>query len=319
VDKICHIIFSSLIFERRGVEMKKFLKWFGLILVGLLVLITVIVFVLVRKAETMTTVVFDIAVTPVQIPEDAEAIATGEHWVKANCIGCHGTDLSGGVFFEMPFAYMDASNLTSGKGGVGAVYTDEDWVRAIRHGVNPAKRSLFIMPANYYWHLSDEDLGEIVAYLKSLPPVDKIVREPHFNLLGKAMAGAGIFGAQFVVANNIRHDERPPAPVVGVTAEYGRYLLTATGCQDCHGQDLAGSKSSDPAAMAAPNLTPGGNMQTWQVADFIEAIRTGTTPDGYQLDPMQMPWEHYGYYSDDELSAMFVYLQSLPALDTVVK
>jgi len=103
-----------------------------------------------------------------------------------------------------------------------------------------------------------------------------------------------------------------------VTVDYGRYLLTATGCQDCHGQDLAGGKSADPAAKAAPNLTPGGELINWQVTDFIEAIRTGMTPDGKYLDPVQMPWNHYKYYSDDELSAIFVYLQSLPALETVV-
>jgi mono/diheme cytochrome c family protein len=298
--------------------MKKFFKWLGLFLIGLVVLITVLVFVLARKAESMTAVKYDPKVEPVMIPNDPESVAAGEHWVKANCIGCHGPDLSGGYFFEAPFAVLDASNLTSGKGGVGAVYTDEDWVRSIRHGVNPGKRSLMIMPANYYWNFNDEDLGDIVAYLKSLPPVDKITRPPDFNLLGKAMAGAGIFGEQLIVAKNIRHDERPLSAPVGVTVDYGRYLLTATGCQDCHGQDLAGGKSADPAAKAAPNLTPGGELINWQVTDFIEAIRTGMTPDGKYLDPVQMPWNHYKYYSDDELSAIFVYLQSLPALETVV-
>jgi len=298
--------------------MKRFFKWLGFILIGLLVLVVALVFILARKAETMTSIRYDIAVVPVQIPDDAESIAAGEHWVKANCIGCHGPDLSGGYFFEAPFAVLDASNLTPGKGGVGAVYTDEDWVRAIRHGVNPARRSLMIMPANYYWNFSDEDLGDIIAYLKSLPPVDQVVREPNFNLLGKAMAGAGIFGEQLLVAQNIRHDERPPAPTVGVTEEYGRYLLYVTGCQDCHGQELAGGKSADPAAMAAPNLTPGGDLKNWQSGDFIQTIRTGTTPSGRFLDNVQMPWEHYKYYSEDELSAIFVYLQSLPALETVI-
>jgi len=298
--------------------MKKFFKWLGLILGGLLVLITIIIFVLEKKAETMSTHVYDLTVEPLVIPNDPESVAAGEHWVQANCIGCHGPDLSGGSIFEAPFAHLDASNLTSGRGGVGAVYSDEDWVRAIRHGVNPAKRSLVIMPANFYWYYSDEDLGDIVAYLKSLPPVENVVREPYFNLLGKAMAGAGLFGDQLIVAQNIRHDERPPAPTVGVTIDYGQYLVYTSGCQDCHGDALSGGKSSNPTAMAAPNLTPGGKLQNWQVEGFIETIRTGTTPEGTYLDPVEMPWEHYKYYSDDELSAIFVYLKSLPALETVL-
>ena len=62
-----------------------------------------------------------------------------------------------------------APNLTRGRGGVGATFSDADFVRAIRHGVDPSGRPLLIMPADDYTHFSDADLGMIIAYVRSLP------------------------------------------------------------------------------------------------------------------------------------------------------
>jgi mono/diheme cytochrome c family protein len=298
--------------------MKKFFKWAGIVLGSLLVLLAVSFFILAAKGKSMINKTYDVQVENVTIPTDAEAIARGEHWVKAECIGCHGDDLSGGPFFEAPFGYFDAINLTPGEGGIGGEFTDEDWVRALRHGVKPDGHSLLIMPSNYFRHYSDEDLGDIIAYLKSLPPVDRETRAPNFNLLGQALLGAGAFGDGIIVAENIvTHPITPTYPPAGITPEYGKYIVTVSGCQDCHGEQLSGGKSPDPSAIYAPNLTSGGEMVAWNEGDFIKAIRTGVTLSGHQLDPAQMPWEHFRYFSDDELKAIWAYLDSLPPLDSV--
>src|SRR5690242_5341847 len=147
--------------------MKKIFKWLSIVLGGLLVLLAITFFALAAKGNSMLNKTYDIQVENVAIPTDAEAISRGEHWVKAECIGCHGDDLSGGPFFDAPFGYFDAINLTSGEGGVGAALTDTDWVRALRHGVSPAGHSLLIMPSQHFRYYSDEDLGNIIAYLKS--------------------------------------------------------------------------------------------------------------------------------------------------------
>jgi mono/diheme cytochrome c family protein len=297
--------------------MKKFFKWTGIVLGSLLVLLAVAFFALAAKGNSMLNKTYDIQVETVAIPTDAEAIARGEHWVKAECIGCHGEDLSGGPFFEAPFGYFDAINLTSGEGGVGATLTDTDWVRALRHGVGPAGHSLLIMPSQHFRYYSDEDLGEIIAYLKSMPPVDKETREPNFNLLGKVLLGAGAFGDSVIVAQNIvDHPIEPAYPPAAVTVEYGDYLVRVSGCRDCHGEELAGGRNADPSAIYAPNLTSGGEMVAWNEGDFIKAIRTGVTLSGHELDPAQMPWGHYKYFSDDELKAIWAYLDSLAPLDS---
>jgi hypothetical protein len=65
-------------------------------------------------------------------------------------------------------------------------------------------------------------------------------------------------------------------------------------------------------------LTPGGELAGWNAEDFLQAIHTGNTPSGHQLDPQEIPWEHFRYFSDDELKTIFLYLQSLPKSETVV-
>jgi mono/diheme cytochrome c family protein len=299
--------------------MKKYFKWLGIVLASLLALIVILFFVMALKGNASITRTFDVSAENVVIPTDAASIARGEHWVKAECIGCHKADLSGDPsFFDAPFGHIESKNLTPGKGGAGSEFKDKDWVRAIRHGVNPEDHSLFIMPAPNFWYYSDKDLGDIIAYVKSIPPVDKETREPNLNLLGKAMIGAGILGKGVLAAQDIQHNIRPDFPPVGVTVEYGTYLVNVSGCHDCHGSKLAGGKSADPTSKAAPNLTPGGDLIKWQEVDFMKAIRTGVKPDGKKLDPKQMPWEHFKNFSDNEIKAIFIYLQSLPKLETIV-
>lgn len=173
------------------------------------------------------------------------------------------------------------------------------------------------MPSQVFWNFNDQDLGDVIAYLKSLPPVDSEHPDPQIKPLGKIMLGAGMFGPAAVAANVIAHDQRPPVVPVGVTAPYGEYLVSVSGCHDCHGAQLAGGKSTKPGALDAPNLTPGGDPKTWTSPEFINTIRTGVTPTGRVLNPNEMPWRNFSNYSDDELRAIFLYLQSLPTLPTV--
>jgi mono/diheme cytochrome c family protein len=131
------------------------------------------------------------------------------------------------------------------------------------------------------------------------------------------MIGAGMFGPAIASANVIAHDQRPSVVPVGVTAPYGGYLVSVTGCHDCHGTQLAGGKSNKPGAIDAPNLTPGDELSAWTDAQFISTIRTGVAPSGHALNPAEMPWKSFNNYSDDELRAIFLYVHSLPALPTV--
>ena len=60
--------------------------------------------------------------------------------------------------------------------------------------------------------------------------------------------------------------------------------------------------------------SPGGDLAGWTSDQFINTIRTGFTPDKRPLSPELMPWKDYRLSTDDELKAVFLYLQSLPSL-----
>jgi len=285
------------------------------ILLGLLIILLAVFYL---KGNAMVSRTYDIPAENIPIPTNAASIARGKHFVQATCTGCHTADLSGQVMINAPFAKIYSANLTSGKGGAGSEFTDADFIRALRHGVDDQGRALVLMPAQVFWNFSDSDLADIVAYLKTVPPVDKENPDPQINPVGKIMFGVGMFAPDIVPAAVIAHDQRPASIPIGVTSQYGQYLVNVTGCRGCHGAQLSGGNSGQPGALDASNLTPGGDLQTWTSADFIKTIRTGVTPSGRVLNPDQMPWKDFGpNYSDDELNAIFMYLQSLQALLTV--
>ena len=298
--------------------MKKFFKWFGIVIGILLGLLIILLAVFFFKGNAMVSRTYDIPAENIVIPTDAASIARGKHFVQATCTGCHTADLSGQLLVNAPFAKVYSANLTAGQGGAGSEFSDADFIRALRHGVDNQGRALIVMPAQVFWNFNDADLADIVAYIKSVPPVDKEHPDPEINPLGKIMFGAGIFGPDIVPASVIAHDQRPPVVPIGVTSQYGQYLVNVTGCRDCHGARLSGGNSGAPGALDAPNLTPAGDLQTWTSTDFIKTIRTGVTPSGRVLNPDQMPWKDFNAnYSNDELKAIFLYLQTLQALPTV--
>jgi mono/diheme cytochrome c family protein len=173
-------------------------------------------------------------------------------------------------------------------------------------------KPLLVMPSAAFYTLSDDDLGAIIAYAKSVPAVDREIGGYRLTPLARVLVSAGAFG-QIIDAEAIDHTgPRPPAPSAGVTTAYGEYLVGAGTCRTCHGQQLSGGKDPNPNAPPAPNLTPGGELGGWTNEDFIRTLRTGTTPGGRVLSPY-MPWKYIGRMSDDELKAVFLYLQSLPS------
>lgn len=293
--------------------MKKLLKWVGIAVAGLIGLVLIVVVGMLLSTQYRLSRTYDIQAEAIVVPTDAASLARGELWADIHCKNCHSADMGGGPFFEDPaLGYVDAPNLTAGKGGVGAQNTDADWVRAIRHGVKADGTSVFVMPSNDFYYLSEADLGSIIAYLKSIPPVDREIRKRGLSPMAKLLYAAGMFG-DLLYAETIPHDIRPESPPVGVTVEYGEYMVNTHGCRACHGENLTGGKSADPAAIFAPDITPAGRLAVYDLESFKTTLHTGVRPEGVKLDPEQMPWEFFGKIPDEELDAIWMYLSSLLA------
>ncbi len=297
--------------------MKKVLKWIGIVLGSLIGLILLAGIVMVMIGNSRLNKTYDFPPSNITIPTDAASIERGKHRVEALCQGCHGPDL-GGInqwFNAGPIGTVDSANLTSGEGGFASEATsDEDFVRAIRHGIGLDGKAIFMPAVGSTSYLSDEDLGAIIAYVKSVPPVDHVTNGHNFTPLAKILFVLGKLPNMPV--ETVSHEVHVTAPEAGATAEYGEYMVNTNDCRTCHGPNLNGGPFPDPTiTRISPNLTPGGELSAWTEEDFITAIRTGVTPSGYKLDNEFMPWETFRNYTDDELKAIWMYLQTLPKLE----
>ena len=296
--------------------MKKIFKWIGIVL-GLLVgLILVAGVVLFLNGNACLNKTYDFPPSNIVIPTDEASIEFGKHRAETLCESCHGKDLGGVVnwFNATPLGTIDSANLTAGEGGIGQEFaSDEDYVRAIRHGIDPEGKPIFMPAVNSTAYLSDEDLGALIAYLKTIPPVDRKTNGHRFTPLAKILFAAGMLPT--LPVETVSHETQVTAPERGVSVEYGRYLVDTNDCRECHGQELAGWKFPDPTIkIITPNITPGGEVGFWSEEQFINTIRTGVAPSGHQLNGKHMPWETYRLFTDEELKAIYMYLQSLPKL-----
>ena len=324
--------------------MKTILKWVGIFVGGLAGLIVIALVAIYSKSQARLTRVYELPEETVPVLSDPATIAQGGHIFRfRGCEACH----SGGEYLDLAethqpldehlslpsqediprmegHIYLDdpavgqviASNLTSGRGGVGGEYSDRDWVRAIRHGVRPDGTPLLFMPSTEFYYLSDEDLGALISYIKSAPPVDHDLPASTVSLTGRVVMSL-VPDITFIPAELIPHEApRPVAPEPGITSEYGEYLTYS--CKVCHGLTLSGGPIPGfPASWpAAPNLTfgEGSALPAWTEQGFMDTLRTGMTPDGREVRGEYMPWGSYKHMNDNEMKAVWVYLQSLPEL-----
>ena len=292
--------------------LKKILYTVGIIIgIVLIAIITII-----SLGNSKINKEYNIEITSITIPTDSASIALGQHLANVQgCTDCHTADLSGQIMVdEPPMGKISASNLTSGRGGIGSKYSDEDWIKAIRHGIGPDNKSLIIMPSAAFAELSSKDLSALIAYLKSVPPVDNELPEKKVGFMTKIIS---FFNpSEMLSAQKVNH-QMPftQKPVPAVTPEYGNYL--ANTCRYCHGENLAGGlKIGGPEVPPSANLTPHptGRINNWSRADFAKAISEGIRPNGSTISP-HMPLLGK-MMSEDEITALWLYIQSIPPVAT---
>lgn len=297
--------------------MKRIIKWTGWILGGIVGLLTVAVLSVYLISGQKLNKTYEVQVTAVTIPNDETAVAEGERqFYTHGCIDCHDTDGAGKtVTDDALLGHITGANLTPGQGGIGQAFTDTDWVRAIRHGIGADGKPLVIMPSLDYNKMNDEDLGYLIAYLKSLPPVDRTPPARTIGPMARVLIAGNLF--PLLPAESIDHSApRPAAVAKGATAEYGHYLASQT-CMSCHGEGLSGGPI--PGVPAEPpyarNLTPDEEtgLGSWDQAAFEQVLREGQRPDGTAVDPTKMPWPAFKHLTDEEITALWLYLQSVPA------
>jgi mono/diheme cytochrome c family protein len=258
---------------------------------------------------------YSVQVPAIAIPTDSASVERGRHiaFALAKCVECHGENLAGNTFIDgPPVGTLYADNLTRGKGGIGATYTDADWLRTLKHGVRPDGKSVIFMPAQEYASFSDADLGALIAYIKQVPPVDKVHGEQRVGPVFRALHLAGqlpLLPAELIDHAAVGSKTAPPA---GVTLEYGEYLTNISGCKGCHGATLSGGPiaGAPPEWKPAANITPTG-IGHYTEETFFRALREGRRPDMSPIDSV-MPFKYTKLMTDDEIKAVYGYLKTVP-------
>ena len=302
------------------------LRWGGVIIAGLLTLISTTLLVIALIGFYKLNERYDNPVANVQVTGTAAQIARGQQLAHM-CVNCHATDsqlpLSGtdmaAKFPFPPLGTLYAPNLTP-SGNI-TDWTDGEVIRAIREGVHKNGRSLLIMPAVTYRNLSDDDVQALVAYLRSQPATGGLTPSTQFNLLGALFLNLGDFQTAQQPVGSVT------VPQPG-TPEYGKYMVDILGCRFCHGDQLQGKlDNGQPGPPPGPNLTL--IVPKWTEEQFMTFFNTGELPGGKTVPILtlpsgfsepRMPWPMVrAATTDEELMAMYAYLHSLPLLEGPTK
>jgi len=271
------------------------------------------------------------------VPVTPERLERGKYIFEsvAYCDGCHSErDFSrfagpvvvagrgkGQVFEEEGFpAKLVVANITSDKEtGIGA-WTDGEKIRAIREGIGRDGRTLFpLMPYSYYRSMSDYDVESLVAYLNTLAPVR--------NKLPRTTMP---FPVSYLVRSLPKPVKKVEAPEPGRTAEYGEYLANLAHCVECHTPAEKGQLDESMkfacwrvfkfpgVSVVSANITPDpdSGIGRWSEDYFVQRftlqralVKNGApqvTPDKFTL----MPWLGFSQMKEDDLVAIYRYLQT---------
>ena len=291
--------------------MKRFLKIFGITIGALLSLLGLGILIVYLLSNARMNARFDVAASPIPRLTSAADIAEGKRLFTARgCTDCHGDDAGGKTFIDDPaIGHMTGSNLTTGKGGVAGERSDAELSRAIRHGVGKDGRALIFMPSTDFAEMTDEDTGRLIAYVRSVPPID---REPPKLVAGPLGRFLFLIGEipLLVSAEKIDHAAKPVGKLnPTVSVEYGKYI--AATCTGCHRNNFQGGpiQGAPPEWAPAQNIT-GTALAKWNETQFITSLRTGKRPDG-SLIKFPMPWQSLGKLTETEMKALWKYLQTL--------
>lgn len=287
----------------------------------------------------------DVAAAPeIKVPSDPAEIERGRYLAHhvAVCMDCHserdwslysgpikeGTLGSGGEYFgpEMGFpGKFYAKNLTPDHL---SKWTDGEIFRAITAGVDKDGKALFpVMPYPYYSKMDEADVKAIIAYIRTLPSIDK-----------KTPASEADFPMNFILNTIPKNPSLGKRPDPAQKVAYGEYLVNMSACMECHtpvnkGQVIlekaysGGREFITPqGTLRAPNITPDAEtgIGSWSEHAFVQRFksyasgeRTGKVAEG-QFNTL-MPWSMYAGMDDTDLEAIYAYLHSLKPVKNEVR
>lgn len=279
-------------------------RWVARILGGLLIVLLVGVGAIYALSNRVINARHPFREHPVSRPADSASLARGERLARLRCVGCHGDSLRGRILFDGPMlARLVAPNVPARL----ASLSDAEFAGFLRSGVRKDGTSPFEMPPPGFYHISDADLGGLIAYLRSQPVTADSLPGNAYRLLGRlAIALGQITTAVTAFDTSVARVGDDPT---WATTRHGEYLARLI-CTECHGVRLTGSPAADSGA--APSLAGAVGYSPEQ---FVTLLRTGTPRESTtRLGQMaETARKSLRYFTDDEIDAIYQYLKALPS------
>lgn len=251
----------------------------------------------------------------------------GEYLAQAGgCLGCHtekegATRYAGGRALKTPFGTFYGPNITPHpQAGIGR-WSEADFIRAMRHGRRPDGANYFpAFPYPSFTKITDNDLRDLWAYLRTLPASSQASREHDLGFIFGWRVLVTVWKWFFFTPGPFAN-----APGVPDVVNRGAYLAQALGhCGECHtprnflggpksGRFLAGGKG--PEGKGVPNLTPTG-LKKWSDRDLADFLTSGLTPDGdVAAEAMgEVITNTTSKLTPQDLATLIAYLRALPPL-----
>ncbi|MDT0685950.1 c-type cytochrome [Autumnicola psychrophila] len=279
----------------------------------------------------------------VEIDKTPERVQRGKYLANnvAVCMDCHssrdwsrfsaplaaGTLGKGGEYFgpEMGFpGKFYSRNLTPTNLGD---WTDGEIFRAITTGVDRHGKALFpVMPYRNYAKLDKEDVYDIIAYLRSLPPIE--------NEIPNSKADFPMSLLINTIPKNPQSSQRPNS---FNKIAYGEYLVNAASCIECHTQVKNGELISELAfsggrefsmpngILRSANITPDKKtgIGNWDENFFVKRFKAYSHSDklpkvGKDEFNTLMPWSMYAGMETKDLEAMYAFLRTLDPIESQI-
>lgn len=319
--------------------MKKILRILGIVLVVAVVVIG-------GAIAYVTMALPDVGDAPdLKVEATPERIERGKYLANAVniCMDCHstrdwtkfsgpikrGTLGKGGERFDhsvgFPGIYFSRNITPSGV----SRYTDGELYRVITTGVNKDGRAMFpVMPYTHYGKMDDEDIFSIIAYIRSLEPIENVVPDSRSDF------------PMNIIINTIPSKGSPSKrPDPSDQLAYGAYMVNASACIECHTQvekgqiiqNLAFSGGRefafpDGSIVRSTNITPDEKtgIGTWTERNFIQRFKlyadsAHVIPDVKHGEYNTiMPWTMYANMTEQDLASIYAYLRTVKPLENSV-
>lgn len=273
------------------------------------------------------------------IPQTAPASALGPHtadlangkeiFIAGGCVSCHAvpkqpdkTRLGGGLALASPFGTFYVPNISPDpKDGIGG-WSEAQFVTAMTKGTSPEGEHLYpAFPYTSYQHMTFNDLRDLFAYIKTLPPVAGQVREHDLPFPFNIRRTLGLWKLLFLDGEPFK-----PDPSQSPQWNRGAYLVNGPGhCAECHsprnalggivsGMRFSGGPSPDGQG-GVPNITQ-FKLKDWTATDIAEALETGMTADADRVGgSMVEVVRSTSQLTAADREAIATYIKSLPPVE----